>query len=73
MQPSRKAIGLLLTLSLLSTVSCANSIPPNRAGASVQCTSDCVAVTKGLLIEHAELFNEVIRLRMALAKCEGRQ
>jgi hypothetical protein len=37
--------------------------------ATVQCTTDCVQVSKGFLKEHAELFNEAIRLRAELAQC----
>ena len=60
---------------LLATVSCAGNTFPNvpASAASVNCHGDCVLVTKALVKEHAELFEEVIRLRAALAICEKRR
>jgi hypothetical protein len=56
-------------LCLASIVSCANkparSVTPSEA--TVQCTEDCWSVSKAFVKEHANLFNEVIRLR-ALAE-----
>jgi hypothetical protein len=43
------------------------------SAASVACTMDCVLVTRALVKEHAELFDEVIRLHAALAICEKRR
>jgi hypothetical protein len=41
--------------------------------ATTQCKADCVPVSKSFVKEHAELFEEVIRLREALAICEKRK
>ena len=62
-------------LSLLGTVSCAgNKVPEVPASASsVRCMQDCVSVTKAFVKEHADLFDEAIRLRAALAICEKRR
>jgi hypothetical protein len=38
-------------------------------GATMQCQTDCVSVSKGYAIEHGQLFDEVIRLRAALEVC----
>lgn len=57
---------------LLSIASCARPIV-SSAPAARHCVADCVTVTKGILKEHAELFDETIRLRDALAICEGRK
>lgn len=55
-------------LCLSGFVSCASkpapSVPANAA--TVQCTTDCVAVSKAFIKEHADLYDEVIRLRAAL-------
>lgn len=64
---------MLSIISMMSIAGCAKSIPPNSAGSSVQCVSDCAVVTKGLLIEHADLFDEVIRLRLAVQKCQDQK
>lgn len=42
-------------------------VPPSDA--TVQCTVDCWPVSKAFVKEHANLFNEVIRLRAALEEC----
>lgn len=59
-------------LCLLSTASCARPIVSSSPG-TVQCLNDCVTVTKGILKEHAQLFDETIRLRDALSICEKRK
>lgn len=68
----RRMIGLLWILCLLSTVSCGRAIV-SSADNTVQCKADCAFVSKALIKEHAELFDEVIRLREALAICEKRR
>ena len=40
------------------------SVPANAA--TVQCQTDCVPVSKAFIKEHADLYDEVIRLRAAL-------
>ena len=56
---------------MLSLASCghfgskpARSVPANDS--TVQCHADCVAVSKAFIKEHADLYDEVIRLRAAL-------
>lgn len=60
---------------LLGTVSCAGNRVPSvpASAASVRCQTECVSVTKALVKEHAELFEENIRLHAALAICEHRR
>lgn len=55
-------------LSLGSIVSCSTKPAPNvpASDASVQCTVDCVSVTKAFVKEHANLFDELIRTKAAL-------
>ena len=71
MSALRKTIGLALMCCLTLTASCANKLNPSMppSAASVQCMTDCVAVTKTYVKEHAELFAEVIRLRAAVKFC----
>ena len=67
-----KAIGLLWICSFSSFVSCAT--PPAKTvevTASVNCDKDCIAVTQQFVLEHAILFDQVIRLKMALKACQG--
>ena len=67
-----KAIGLLLICSFSSFVSCAT--PPAKTvevAASVNCKQDCIAVTKQFVLEHAILFEQVIRLKAALKSCQA--
>lgn len=67
MRPSRMMIGLLLTLSWISIASCGSKVSPvPRSAATVQCGTDCVPVSKAFLKEHADLYDEVIRLRAAV-------
>ena len=57
---------------LMSTASCTNKLAPNPvtpSDATVQCTVDCWSVSKAFVKEHANLFNEVIKLRAALEEC----
>ena len=68
MRRLRKTIGRVWIACLLSTASCATAPAPS-SDASVQCTAECVLVTKALVKEHADLFQEAIRLRAALASC----
>ena len=56
---------------MLSLASCghfaskpAPSVPANEA--TVQCRTDCVPVSKAFIKEHADLYDEVIRLRAAM-------
>lgn len=68
MTPSPKMIGLLMTLCLLSFVSCTKkpglSVPASNATA--QCKTECVSVSKAFVKEHANLFDELIRTKAAL-------
>ena len=58
-----------------SIVSCAESkgreVPASAA--TLQCQVDCVSVSKALVKEHYDLFDENIRLKAALAICERRR
>lgn len=67
----QKTIGLGLMCSLVSTGGCAQRVDPrfDPGNSSVQCSTDCVAVTKGFLLEHAALFEELIRTKAALKLC----
>ena len=62
-------------LSWMSIASCA-SVPDYklapRTGATVQCQTDCVSVSRTFLKEHADLFDEVIRARASLKMCQER-
>jgi hypothetical protein len=40
--------------------------------ATVQCRQECVSVSRAFVKEHANLFDEVIRLRAALKLCQER-
>ncbi len=63
--------GLLLMLLWVSIGACVNKHKPVLIGeATVQCKVDCVSVSKGYLREHAQLFDEVIRLRADLDLCK---
>ena len=46
----------------------APSVPASDA--SVQCRQDCVSVTKAFVKEHANLYDEAIRLRASLKMCQ---
>lgn len=59
-------------LCLLSIASCGRTIVLS-SDATTQCKTECVSVSQSFVKEHAELFEEVIRLRDALAMCEGRK
>lgn len=63
-----RMIGLVAMLSLASCglfgSKQAPSVPANAA--TVQCHVDCVPVSKAFIKEHADLYDEVIRLRAAL-------
>ena len=75
MKPSIKMIGFAAICCLLSTVSCSTKLDPNLVigEASVQCSSDCVSVTKGFVKEHANLFDELIRTKAALKMCQEKR
>lgn len=66
-----KTIGLLAMLCLVNIVSCTSkqglSVPASDA--TTRCKTDCVSVSKALVKEHANLFDEAIRLRAALEDC----
>lgn len=63
-------IGLLAMLCSLSFVSCASKPKSVLIGAAtVQCQSECVSVSKAYVKEHADLFDEVIRLKASLKIC----
>lgn len=66
-----KMIGLVAMLFLASCGLFGNKPGPNvpSSDATVQCQKDCVSVSKALVKEHADLFDEVIRLRAALEVC----
>ena len=68
MRVFEKMIGVAVICCSLSIASCVSRPDPNLSiGAStVACTVDCVPVSKAFVKEHAELFDEVIRLRAAL-------
>jgi len=61
----------VLIFCLLSIVSCASKRDPNLAigAATLQCQVECVSVSKAFVKEHAELFDEDIKLRAALKLC----
>ena len=67
----RKTISLWLMLSLVTIVSCTTKPVPSvpASDATVQCEKDCWSVSKAFVKEHANLFNEVIKLRAALEEC----
>ena len=75
MSVSTKLIGLGVICCGLSIVSCSTKLDPNLVigEASVQCTTDCVAVTKGFVKEHATLFDELIRTKAALKMCQEKR
>ena len=71
MKPSRIAIGLLSMLLWWSIGACDKRPASVLIGdATAQCTVDCVSVSKGFLKEHANLFDEVIRLRADKKLCQ---
>ena len=55
---------------LLSSANCApkSDLRTPLSPATTQCTVECVPVSKAFIKEHAELFDEVIRLRAALQR-----
>ena len=65
---SKRITWLLLTLLLLSCVSCQGKLDRRIPldAATVQCQTDCVSVSKAFLKEHADLFDELIRTKAAL-------
>lgn len=71
MRRSHKMLGLLLISCSLSIASCASKPDHNApiGPATLQCSSDCVPVSKAFVKEHADLFDELIRTRAALARC----
>lgn len=72
MTRSQKMIGLLVIGCLCSSVSCAKKPALNVlvGDATVECKTDCVAVSKGFVREHGQLLDEVIRTRAALKLCQ---
>ena len=65
-------IGLVLIFCSSAFVSC--QTPPAKTievVASVNCQHECVAVTQQFVLEHAVLFEQVIRLKAALKACQG--
>lgn len=71
MSVSQKVIGLGAIFCLLTIVSCDSKLVPNvpLGEMTLQCTKDCVSVSKAFIKEHAELFDEDIKLRAALKMC----
>jgi hypothetical protein len=60
-----------MMLCSMSIASCTHKLAPSvpASDATVQCVTDCWSVSKSYVKEHANLFNEVIKLRAALAAC----
>lgn len=55
------------------TASCVSKPDPKPdppSGATVACTTDCFSVSTAFIREHAQLFDEVVRLRAALKLCQ---
>lgn len=57
---------------MLSTAACAEKSAPriDPGGATVQCKQDCISVNKAFVVEHAYLFDELIRTKAALKVCQ---
>jgi hypothetical protein len=52
-------------------VSCASKVPKVPASnAEAGCKVDCVPVTKAFLKEHAELYDQLIRVKTNLKNCQ---
>lgn len=63
---------IVLLLSAILLPSCSPTIDKHAPAspASVVCQTNCVSVTPAFVKEHADLFDEVIRLRAALKVCQ---
>lgn len=75
MRRLQKVTGLALMLCSATIVSCSWNKVPNvpASAATVHCAADCVAVSKAFVKEHADLFDQLIRAKAALAICENRR
>lgn len=61
---------MLLTLCTLNFAACHKPPEPIDSSVSVQCDpakQECVSVTKGFLLEHGQLFDELITCKAKLA------
>jgi hypothetical protein len=62
-------------LCLGSMSACAGKPAPSvpASAATVQCKVDCVSVSKAFIKQHAELYEEAIKMRAALKFCEDKR
>ena len=66
----RMVIGLGWMCCLLNIASCSTKPETVLIGESTtQCETDCVAVSKGFILEHAKLFDALKRTKEALKVC----